>query len=162
VNLPLPILADSREQRPFAFAGYPATVETATLAAGDYSLRGFGSRIALERKTLDDLIGCLSRDRERFTRELARLRGHDFAAVIVESPLVELRQHRYLSAMDAGAAWQSCLALSQRYRVPFWFCAGREDAEATTFHLLRHYARDRWKELAALQPAAPTCTRQTT
>ena len=120
MNLPLPILADSREQRPFAFAGYPATVETATLAAGDYSLRGFGSRIALERKTLDDLIGCLSRDRERFTRELARLRGHDFAAVIVESPLVELRQHRYLSAMDAGAAWQSCLALSQRYRVPFW------------------------------------------
>ena len=88
--MPLPILRDSREQAPFAFAGYPCTVETAALASGDYSLRGFAARIAVERKSLADLVGCLGRDRERFQRELARLRGYDSAAVVVEDPAVDL------------------------------------------------------------------------
>lgn len=159
VTTPLPILADSREQAPFTFAGFPCTVEVVTLATGDYSVAGFAARIAVERKSLPDLVGCLGRDRERFQRELERLRGYDAAAVVCESPLVELRQHRYASRLDAEAAWQSCLAFMQRFRVPFIFAAGREDAEAATFDFLRHFARDRWKELQALRPdKAPTTT----
>jgi hypothetical protein len=42
------------------------------------------------------------------------------------------------------------LAFSMRYRMPLIFCADRADAEAVTFDLLRHYARDRWRELRAL------------
>ena len=155
-KIPLPILVDSREQRPFAFAGYPATVTVATLAAGDFSLAGFASKISIERKSLPDLIGCLSRDRERFQRELARLRGYDCAAVIVEEPMSALRQGRYRGHLNPDSAWQSVLAFSMRYRIPFWFCADRADAEAASFDLLRHFARDRWRELQALAPATRT------
>jgi ERCC4-type nuclease len=150
VNLKLSILCDSREQAPFAFSGYPVEVSVGGLEAGDYSVRGFERRVAVERKTLGDLVGCLGADRQRFERELARLRGYDCAAVVVESPTLALRQGRYLGRLDAGAAWQSVLAFSMRYRMPFIFCADRADAEAVTFDLLRHYARDRWRELRAL------------
>ena len=150
----LRIVVDSREQVPFRFEGYPCTVEVGTLASGDYSLHGFTDRIGVERKALGDLAGCLGTDRERFQRELARLRGYDAAAVVVEAPAIALRQGRYPGRMDAGAAWQSILAFSVRFRVPFWFCADRADAEAVTFDLLRHFARDRWRELQALQEPA--------
>ena len=152
-SIPLPILADSREQRPFVFAGYPAMVTVTSLEAGDYSLAGFERRVAVERKELQDLVGCLSGERERFARELARLRGYDAAAVVVEAPADDLRSGRYRSKLDAGAAWQGVLAFTQRFRVPFLFCADRAEAEAATFDFLRHYARDRWRELQALSPA---------
>ena len=147
---PLRIVRDSREQAPFTFAGLPVEVEVGTLEAGDYSVRGFERRVAVERKALGDLVGCLGADRERFQRELARLRGYDSAAVVVEAPVMALRTGRYLGRLDAGAAWQSVLAFSMRFRVPFFFCADRADAEAVTFDLLRHFAQDRWRELQVL------------
>lgn len=153
---PLPIICDSREQAPFAFSGLPVEVEVGALEAGDYSVRGFERRVAVERKELQDLVGCLSGERDRFERELARLRGYDSAAVIVEEPMSALRQGRYRGHLNPNSAWQSVLAFSMRYRIPFWFCTNRAAAEAATFDLLRHFARDRWRELQALAPARRT------
>ena len=152
---PLFIIQDSREQLPFRFEGFPVTVEVGTLEAGDYSLAGFSRRIAIERKSLADLVGCLGTDRERFTRELARLRGYDAAAVVVESPAFALRAGRFLGGLNPAAAWQSIVALSMRYRVPFFWGKDRADAEGIAFDFLRHFHRDRVRELAALT-AAPT------
>ena len=149
-KIPLQIVQDSREQAPFTFTGYPATVQAGTLEAGDYSLAGFERRVAVERKELADLVGCLGVERERFQRELARLRGYDCAAVVVESPADDLRAGRFRAKLDAGAAWQSVIAFSMRYRLPFFFCDSRADAEAIAFDFLRHYARDRRRELQAL------------
>ena len=149
----VPILVDSREQLPFAFAGYPVEVSVGALEAGDYSVRGFERRVVVERKSLTDLVGCLGGDRDRFERELQRLKACDVAAVIVEEPMDALRQGHYRGNLNPYSAWQSVLAFMQRYRVPFIFCTDRADAEQTTFDLLRHFARDRRKELLALQDA---------
>ncbi len=149
---PLHIVVDTREQAPFTFTGYPVEVAVAALEAADYSVSGFERRVAVERKSLQDLVGCLSGERERFERELARLRGYDAAAVVVESPAADLRAGRYRSRLVPASAWQSILAFSMRFRVPFIFCQDRADAEAVAYDLLRHYARDRWRELAALNP----------
>ena len=147
---PLRIVVDTREQVPFPFVGYPVALEAGTLTDGDYSLAGFESRVAVERKSLADLVGCLGADRKRFQRELARLRGYDSAVVVVESPADDLRGGRYRGELDAGAAWQSVLAFSMRYRVPFIFCRDRTDAESIAFDFLRHFHRDRVRELDAL------------
>ena len=156
-KMPLRIIRDSREQSPFTFAGYPAVVTVGTLASGDYSLHGFENRIAIERKALGDLIGCLTGERERFERELARLRGYDCTAVVVEASSDDLRAGRYRSKLNPESAWQSVLAFSMRYRVPFIFCQSREDAEVVTFNFLRHYANDRMRELQAIsKPDLPT------
>ncbi len=146
----LRIVCDNREQDGFTFAGKPAVVESGTLEAGDYSLRGFERSIAIERKSLPDLVCCLSTERDRFQRELSRLRGFAFAAVVVESPASELRGGNYRAQLHPFAAWQTILAFSQRYRLPFFFCDTRADAEQITFDLLRHFHRDRVRELTAL------------
>jgi DNA excision repair protein ERCC-4 len=151
--LQLKIVCDSREQCPFTFAGFPAVVTVAGLEAGDYSLAGFERRVAVERKSLPDLLACLGVERPRFARELARLRGFDSAAVVCESPAAALRSGSYRAKLNPEAAWQSVLAFSMRFRIPFFWAENRADAEAVTFNFLRHYARDRWRELKALAPA---------
>src|SRR4030042_1436470 len=99
------ILIDTREQMPFSFKGYEVEPEPATLPCGDYSLPGFQDRVAVERKELNDLIGCLMDDnRARFERELARARHYDLFAVVVEAPLSAVSQGRYRSEMKAQAA----------------------------------------------------------
>ena len=67
------VIIDSREQAPLAFANLPS--EVGTLDTGDYSIRGLEHLVAVERKSLDDLLGIVGRDRQRFRRELQRLRG---------------------------------------------------------------------------------------
>ena len=64
------IIIDTREQAPFAFRHerMDATTEPGTLAVGDYSLAGLEDRVAVERKSLPDLVMCLGRERERFER----------------------------------------------------------------------------------------------
>ncbi len=153
-KIPLQIIRDTREQDGFSFVGFPCTVTPGTLEAGDYSLAGFERRVSIERKSLPDLVACLGVERDRFQRELARLRGFDAACIIVDQPQSVLRLGHYRSAMPAESAWQSVIAFSMRFRVPFWFCDSRADAEAVTFNFLRHFARDRWRELTALNPAA--------
>ncbi len=158
---PLRIVCDSREQAPFTFAGFAAVVEVAGLEAGDYSLAGFERRVAIERKSIQDLVGCLTGERPRFERELQRLKAMDAAAVVIEQPQGVLRLGHFRSRMDAGAAWQSCLALSMRFRVPFFWAENRADAERICFDCLRHFARDRWRELQALR-LVPTMTPERT
>jgi DNA excision repair protein ERCC-4 len=153
---PLRIIQDSREQSPFRFENFPAVVEVAGLEAGDYSLAGFERRVAVERKSLPDLVACLGVERERFARELARLRGFDAAAVVCESPAAALRSGSYRAKLNPEAAWQSVLAFMMRYRIAFIFCDSRADAEQATFDLLRHFHRDRVKELQALRIPAPS------
>lgn len=147
----LQIVVDSREQKPFAFHGRPVAVTVAALECGDYSVAGFERKVIVERKSLADLVGCLGRERERFERELVRLRGWETCAVVVEEPQAALRSGRYVGALNPLAAWQSVIAMATRYRVPFFWCNGRDDAEAVTWDILRHYARERWRELRALR-----------
>ena len=69
------LIVDSREQSPFSFKGpryEDVTVEVGTLTVGDYSLAGLTDKVAVERKSLPDLVACLGRERERFERELQR------------------------------------------------------------------------------------------
>ena len=157
----LRIVCDSREQAPYRFDGYPVVVEVGALASADYSLHGFTDRIGIERKSLPDLVACLGVERERFARELARLRGYDCAAVVVEATADDLRAGHFRAKLNPEAAWQSVLAFTQRYRIPFIFCDDRSDAERTAFDILRHYQHDRMRELQALRiPAriAPAAT----
>lgn len=52
------IIVDTREQAPFTFAHerYQVELETGALALGDYSLAGLSDRVAVERKSLADLV----------------------------------------------------------------------------------------------------------
>jgi len=148
------LLIDTREQSPFQFPGYDCTIVFGTVTTGDYSLVGMDSRCAVERKSLDDLLGCLTgAGRERFERELQRAKGLDAFAVVVEASMQDMAEHKYRSKMLPHAALQSVLAFTMRYRTPFIWAGSRNGAEYATYHFLRHYLRDMREIVKNIQPA---------
>lgn len=75
-------IVDTREQIPANLG--EMKFERAALDTGDYSIKGLEQYLRIERKSLQDLIGCIGKERERFERELVRLRGFQHKSVIVE------------------------------------------------------------------------------
>jgi hypothetical protein len=144
------LIVDNREQCPFAFLHekYAGTiVEAGALDTGDYSLAGLADRVAVERKSLSDLVACLGRERERFERELQRAAALDAFAVVIESSWADLAGGKYRSQLNPHAACQSVLAFTCRYRLAFLFAGSRAGAEYVTWGFLRQYlesARKRW------------------
>jgi len=148
----LKIVQDSREQNPYSFSAYPdVEVILGTLATADYSLPGFTDRIAIERKTIDDLVGCLSQGRERFEKEMARARNFEHFAVVIEASLPPIMAGRYRSLMKANSVLQSIAAFSIRYRIPFLFCGDRPGGELMTYSLLSKFAYEIRKRFERLQ-----------
>jgi ERCC4-type nuclease len=161
------IITDSREQSAFTFeheryAG--TTVEAGTLDTGDYSLAGLTDKVAVERKSLPDLVACLSRERERFERELQRAAALDAFAVAIEGSFSELANGQYRSQLNPHSACQSVAAFMARYRIPFVFCGSRPAAEYFVHSFLRQYlesARKRWSAIVkAHGEAAAYCKMQ--
>jgi ERCC4-type nuclease len=149
----LKLVVDSREQAPYPFANYNCEVLVGTLTTGDYSLVGLDDRVAVERKELSDLLGCLAGGRERFCRELARGKSMDSLSVVVEATWADLASGNYRSKMDPHAACQSVITLQQRYRVPFVFCGSRAAAEYWTYWTLQKYLHDVEKRLKTIEKA---------
>ncbi|MFZ5426790.1 MAG: ERCC4 domain-containing protein [Thermodesulfobacteriota bacterium] len=150
---PLAVVVDTREQAPYGFERFPAEIVRAGLPTGDYSLAGHESRAAIERKNLDDLLGCLTVGRDRFERELDRARSLECFAVVVEASMEDVARHRYTSRMAPHSALQSILAFQVRYGVPFVWASSRSGGEYVTFWMLQKYAREveaRQKEAQAV------------
>lgn len=141
------VIIDTREQAPL---GFSLPCETGTLYTGDYSLKGLEQFLAIERKSPGDLVGCLKGEqRARFERELSRLRGLDYGALVVESDLADLAAGHYRSRMKPKAVVQSLMAFSVRYRLPIFFCPGREYAAHVIESLLLKYLTELKKRISA-------------
>lgn len=152
---PFMIVVDTRERRPFAFAELfgdhrqrysPLQVQLTShvLAAGDYSIHGYESRIAVERKSKADLYTTLGQQRGRFQRELARLAAYDFAAVVVEATLDDVIDDPPIrSRLNPVTIYRSVVAWQQRHpRVHWWWCRDRWFAERTTYRILERFWKD--------------------
>jgi DNA excision repair protein ERCC-4 len=142
------VVIDTRERLPYQFA---LPTRKGTLLVGDYSVVGLEDEVAIERKSADDLLHCLSRDRCRFEEELRRSQRLRYFALVIEGTLRDLVSGRYWSRMTPKNAVQSLLGLSVRYRLPIWFCENRDYAQKVTQNLLVQYARE--LELSAQQSA---------
>ena len=64
IILPKPtLIIDSMEQKPYSFKSFRkwfSGMERRKLAAGDYSITGLEDKVAVERKSLQDLFNCYS------------------------------------------------------------------------------------------------------
>ena len=73
------VVIDSREQHPLSFSSAVQT-EVAALPIGDYSIKGLEDDVVIERKSLGDLLGSITHERERFGKELRKMRAARFAS----------------------------------------------------------------------------------
>ena len=140
-------VVDTREQLPLDLA--PLRMERGTLPTGDYSIRGLEHVVAVERKSLADLLGCVGQERERFDREVQRLLAYPCRALVVESTWQEIERGDWRSKITPTAALGSLLG---------WIAAGlpvlmandHERAGRYVGRILFTAARRRWREARTL------------
>lgn len=150
------IIVDSREQAPYGFQDvkYKGTeVETGTLSTGDYSIFGFTDRVAVERKSIDDMAGTLTSGRERFERELERSRGFEFFALVIEADMSHVARHCYRSKMAPTAFIQSLFSYQVRYGCHVIWAGSRDRGEYATHSLLQKFLACQEKKVEAIKIA---------
>jgi DNA excision repair protein ERCC-4 len=141
------IITDTREQTPLVFQTLAS--ERGTLQSGDYSVAGLEHDFAVERKSVPDLCGSLTRDRERFERELHRLRGFSFARILIVGSPMEVQR----TAANSKAIFSSIGAFEARYRIPFIW----EPSPDLAARLVERWAWFFWRERTAIGRAAGPC-----
>jgi len=153
VTSPFTVLIDTREQRPYTFEGLTANADQGyapivvptvrgTLQTGDYSIRGLGELVVVERKSKEDLYSSIGQRRENFEQRMRRLcLDHSVAAVVVEAQLDELlmapppHSHLHPKALN-----RTILSWMVRWpRVHWILCPGRAVAEAVTYRFLERF-----------------------
>lgn len=150
------IVIDTREQVPWTFDPEHVDVMIGTLQTGDYSLFDHETEVAIERKTLDDYVQTVIRERERFERELARMQSHVLRAVIVEAAWRDVRDHNYISQVHPSSVFGLTCCLMVDYGVPVLFAEDTAIAARVCERMIRRYAENiaRAAESAEAKPPA--------
>lgn len=173
--MPFAIIQDTREQTPLKFAkSVPVIVRD--LYPGDYSINGLTHKFAVERKSLEDLIGSLighkqlkdgSRryNRDRLIEELLAMKGYAFKCVVVTSPRSKIEAHLYNSAIEPANVLGMIASIEAFTGVQFKFyespaqCANWLAIEALHFWRRVHGLSDLRPKLRAdrLRPKFSDC-----
>ena len=145
-------IVDSREQN--ALNLEPLTTVTSTLPTGDYSVRGLEHVVAIERKSLGDLVGCVGRDRERFDREVQRLLAYPVRILVVESSWEAIESHEPINPQWRGKVTREAVLGSlmgwQAKGLSVHMAGDHERAGRHVARMLFTVARRRYAELRAL------------
>ena len=142
------VLVDTREQ---CVPPFPpgVTLERRMLKEGDYSTPLLADVARIERKSVCDFASTLSWGRQRFERELDRLRALRWKCVVVEG---EITQVYRVSAMHPHSVLGSIASLTARWDCPVLFVGNEAACGRVMAGLLR-----RWEEryLADAIPSVP-------
>lgn len=111
------------------------------LDSGDYSILTLEDRVAIERKSLDDLVQSVIHERTRFFDELERLTQYEYAYVVVEGSLRDLILGNYRSHAHPNSVLGSMLSVIVDYRIPVYLCSDRQAACKFAHDLLTYIGR---------------------
>ncbi len=117
------VLVDTRERDPFDLSDFPNWIggeRRKKLGAGDYSVEGMESMLALERKTLSDLITTVMQYRPRFFRMCERPARCRWKALLIEASYEDVKypyDDEYAPA-HSNAVSGTLDALEAKYGIP--------------------------------------------
>ncbi len=124
------IIRDTREQDGcgwnFRASANCNGMERAKLDVGDYAIKGFEDKIAIERKTIGDLWGTLGTGYDRFIREWERAKNHKLKYLIIEATLAEVNAGYPFSKLPPENVIAKLISLQVKHNVHVIF-AGRID-----------------------------------
>lgn len=127
------ILQDTREQRPLDFDHpYIAKIQQQKLLVGDYMVEfsdGFIPPFSIERKSMGDLVGSLSKGYKRFKKEILRAKENNIQLVIlIEASMTKVLKGIEESYRSGDEILQQLNTIAVRYNVPFHCCNNREES----------------------------------
>ena len=140
-------IVDSREQLPLQLE---MRTIVGTLATGDYSFVGGEHMVCVERKSLQDLVMCVGRERDRFERELQRMRAYETRVIVIESSRAAVELKQYRGDVHPNAVLGSVYGWIARGITVEW-AGDRVQAAKAVSRILFSAARDRWRQLQGLR-----------
>jgi len=145
---PPTIVIDSREKKPYTFNGHTAT---SGLPTGDYSIRGFEKDISVERKSLPDLYGCMTKELPRFFDQMDRLREIKCRLLLVEGTwdMVGLGKEIHPKSTCTGTKTQNVLLSVMSSGVPVFLANDRQHANCIASDFLERSYNKLWKTTRA-------------
>jgi DNA excision repair protein ERCC-4 len=142
------ILIDTREQTPLRFSAN-VDVERVTLSTADYSLLGASDRVAIERKSLPDLVACVGPERERFLDCCRRMRDYNLRCIVVEAAVDDVLAGAYRSRTHPNSVLGTTVALFVDYNVPTIWAGDTRNAANIVERLLTRVWKKMQSEAAA-------------
>jgi len=139
-------IIDTREKNalPFRF-GSENTIEIKKLEVGDYSLRDYEDKIAIERKSPGDLFGTLGGGNKRFKKELERAMDYEYFAIIIEGSYEEILnkdfEGSHHSQMRGYIITSILFTLHVKYGVNVFFCNGRRQSVKIINEIFKAYMK---------------------
>lgn len=137
------VIQDTREQTPLTLD--PLRVVTGTLDTGDYSIQGLTHVVAVERKSLQDLVMCVGRERERFDREIQRLMAYPMKALVIEAQICDIEVKSYRGQVEPNAVLGSVMGWQVK-GLPVIWARDHDLAGKLTARFLYIAAKRRWAE----------------
>lgn len=145
-------IVDTREQHPLDLA--PLRVEKGTLVTADYSVKGLTDHVAIERKSLSDLLGVIGNGRERFDKEIKRMLGYPVRALVVESTWEACEAGLWLTQGRCQVRPQAVIGSLlgwMAHGIPVLMVGTHEQAGRYVSRILFTAARRRWEEMNELR-----------
>lgn len=137
-------MIDSREQLPLDLS--PMKSVTKKLDCADYSVLSLEHKIAIERKSLNDLVGCVGRERVRFETMLQALVHYEHRAVIIAADWAHIDLKFYRGVLHPSQIYGTLLGWAMGFNVSLLFAgdearAGRLAAKCLWVSANREYRK---------------------
>lgn len=124
------LVVDTREQdRLFKKPPRGLVIVRDKLDAGDYSIKGFESSVAIERKNVMDLFGSLGKERDRFKKEIERLERYERVWLVIEGSEEEVLSFQPYSQLHPNVVRASLASIEVRYHIGVYYARTKGDAE---------------------------------
>tara|TARA_Y100000310_G_scaffold253648_1_gene260540 strand:+ start:735 stop:1175 length:441 start_codon:yes stop_codon:yes gene_type:complete len=126
------IIIDSREQKPLWKKSTKTTqFEMKGLFIGDYSIKGYEDKIAIERKSPTDLFGTLGRGHKRFKKELEKSLKYKYFGIYIETSFGNILnknfKHSHKSKMKGFVIIKILETIKLKYNIDVVFCNNRNE-----------------------------------
>lgn len=137
-------IVDTREQTPLDLS--PLKTARRGLDTGDYSVVGLQDQIAIERKSLPDLLLCVGKERERFDRECRRMLAYQTRAIVVEATWEQIKLGEWRSKVRQEAVFGSLMGWLAM-GLPIIMAGNHVEAGRFVSRILFIAARRKWQQL---------------
>jgi len=133
------ILVDSREQKPYWKGSQCAKT---ALIVGDYATYDSLNKFHIERKSLQDLYGTITKGHLRFKKEIERARHNKIRLeVVVEGTKKQFENKDWSGGSSRLVKGETLVkiinSISKNHKLKIHWCSTRSSAKAKTFKLLK-------------------------
>lgn len=150
IAVPKPkVVIDSSEHMGYTFKRFTnwfSGTMRKRLPTGDYTLVGLEDEIAVERKTLPDLVNSIIQERENFILRCEKLSSFKKKCIVIEGSLSSLKTPYDVSRAHPNAVLGSIIAAQERWNIPIYFLDNFLLAEEFVASMLSKYHAYWWLE----------------